>query len=339
MLRFLDDESILSSAVDLIAEGERADLAIAYWGDGAIKLLEIDHSKPVRIICDLMGGGSNPKEIGKLLEKDNVRVKHLSDFHAKVFWTPTSVIVGSANASTNGLGNTRTFGTIEAALQTDDGTVLDDVQEWFKRLWRRADTVTDALISQATATWDPFTSRDTVLGLLRSKGSRFQQHVSLVYIDEPAEQPALEKFRSVAENYYTPAQLSRYEDGDGPFFQAGRSTDEVEKDCKPGDYIINCAYKDTPVSRIRVPGAIKISDDDCIVLVDDGLRNLGRLRFPKEERTLLYRAVQSYMKRFRTTEDEFKRAKEDFACFIEQMPGELLFLINEDVTHSAPVST
>lgn len=241
-----------------------------------------------------------------------------------MYWTPHSVIVGSANASANGLGDAGDLGTIEAAFQTNDAAMLAEVQNWFKAQWRQADLVNDAAIRQATEVWDPFGSHDTVLNVLRSNPSRFQKRVSLVYIDEPADPPAIREFEKIAKSHYTPAQLEGYDDGDGPFYQAGVSQSEFEKYCKPGDYIINCAHKNSSVSRVREPGTIEISDTDCIVLLDDDVKSLGKLRFPKEERALLSQAVQVYLKKFRKTEREFKMAKDEFACYIEDIPDEVL---------------
>jgi hypothetical protein len=58
---------------------------------------------PVRILCDACSGACNPDELAKLLEgRFDLRTRN--GLHAKVVITSVSVIIGSANASANRLG-------------------------------------------------------------------------------------------------------------------------------------------------------------------------------------------------------------------------------------------
>ncbi len=82
-------------------------LAVAFWGRGAMKALGIECPKsPQRnyqIICNLTTGGTNPAEI-ELLRGKGYDVRHSPRLHAKVFRFADSAVIGSANASANGLG-------------------------------------------------------------------------------------------------------------------------------------------------------------------------------------------------------------------------------------------
>ncbi|MCW2276581.1 hypothetical protein GJ654_20615 [Rhodoblastus acidophilus] len=77
-------------------------VAVAFWGDGAIKSLGIEHPENYEIICNLTMGGTNPKEIKRLIEQ-GYSVRHSPRLHAKVFRFDNAAVVGSANASANGL--------------------------------------------------------------------------------------------------------------------------------------------------------------------------------------------------------------------------------------------
>jgi hypothetical protein len=101
---FLADNQILKELSGVLKISDGADLAIAYWGANATKTLGIDIIKgPVRILCDAYSGACNPDELSKLLQLD-VDLRTRNGLHAKIVITSTSLIVGSANASANGLG-------------------------------------------------------------------------------------------------------------------------------------------------------------------------------------------------------------------------------------------
>ena len=75
-------------------------IAIAYWGNKALKLLKLDaNDKNISILCCLRGGKSDPDVIKRF--KSGAR--QCDSLHAKVIWTPDEAIVGSANASSNGM--------------------------------------------------------------------------------------------------------------------------------------------------------------------------------------------------------------------------------------------
>jgi hypothetical protein len=94
----------------------------------------------VNIICCLQGGKSDPD----VIEKFGKRAHHNDRLHAKVIWTPTAAIVGSANASSNGLPEeeSRATGLIEAGIYVDDKRNLHAIEIWFDSQFRNAKRVT-----------------------------------------------------------------------------------------------------------------------------------------------------------------------------------------------------
>ena len=95
---------------NLLSTCSRARLAVAYWGSGAVARLGLDavdtRTVDIEITCDLRSGACNPKEIDKLIKlfgPDRVRTR--DGLHAKAWITDAGCVLGSSNASANGLGH------------------------------------------------------------------------------------------------------------------------------------------------------------------------------------------------------------------------------------------
>ena len=114
--------------------------AVAYWGRGAAERTGLtEHHRPdnVRIICDLLSGACNPAEIETLLQL-GLRVRTLDRLHAKVWIGEDHVVVGSANASQNGLlgeGEQAANANVEAAVLSHDLDLARDLMAWFEAQW------------------------------------------------------------------------------------------------------------------------------------------------------------------------------------------------------------
>jgi hypothetical protein len=105
----------------LLESSSQIRAAVAYWGADAMEQLGIEGlaGRDVIIICDLMSGACNPDEIERLQKYlGRQRVLMRDNLHAKVWLTEKGAIVGSSNASANGLGFERAElrGSIEANL-------------------------------------------------------------------------------------------------------------------------------------------------------------------------------------------------------------------------------
>ena len=107
-MKFLEGAALTRKIQSMFGSSNRADIAIAYWGSDALKLLKLKPGRmKIRLVCCLKGGKSDPDIIAKFKK----RAKQHDKLHAKVIWTPHAAIVGSANASSNGLPQDETIAT------------------------------------------------------------------------------------------------------------------------------------------------------------------------------------------------------------------------------------
>lgn len=106
MCEFLQGDD-LSQKIREVVAGQDAHCAVAFWGcDAVTELFGTDQlQRPdVQVICDLSLGGTNPDTLRALGAPDNPNVRYRDGLHAKVFLSARGAIVGSANASNNGIG-------------------------------------------------------------------------------------------------------------------------------------------------------------------------------------------------------------------------------------------
>jgi hypothetical protein len=146
----------MPSAVNKLVNGSsEVRLAIAFWGDGAVKKLGIQDAEQVTIICNIRSGSCNPAEIERLSELTQITVFTHDDLHAKVYLTPHGAVVGSSNASANGLAEEgpTAEGLREANLQTDDRGIIDLLGKWFTERLNESEPATPELIEEASELW------------------------------------------------------------------------------------------------------------------------------------------------------------------------------------------
>lgn len=154
MARFVDHKK-LGPEIRNVLQGDCVRCAVAFWGDGAAASLFVGPPPAgARIICDIAMGGTNPRELKELGARRNPGLKHLPGLHAKVYLSGSGLVVGSANASNNGIGF------LDAAVLTEAGTyhhpdetAWEQASTWFDRLWKCAKPVEDAALETAAAAW------------------------------------------------------------------------------------------------------------------------------------------------------------------------------------------
>lgn len=141
---FLGPDQYSAAVARMVAEESSLDVAVAFWGKGAEMKVHPDKSKPIRIICNLQSGGTNPWVIARFLKRaelnSNIQIRQCDLLHAKVLVGRSQAIIGSANISANGLGldGAETGRWIEAGVHT---TAIDEVEgarAWFDQLWSSA---------------------------------------------------------------------------------------------------------------------------------------------------------------------------------------------------------
>lgn len=160
-MKFLTEHHTSAAIKDILADADSIRIAVAFWGEGALKMLGgmTGTTGNVKVLCNLDTGACNPTEVERLLSVAEVR-SH-PKLHAKVYWTPKAMVLGSSNASTNGLwgeaGETR--GWREANLLITDSAQLAATEDWFDQLWDEGYDVTKAHIEAAKPLWATGASR------------------------------------------------------------------------------------------------------------------------------------------------------------------------------------
>ncbi len=137
---FFNGRNGLDWVKDQLKKTTDATLAVAFWGDGAIGELGLDNRSksagPVSIICNLKMGGTNPDEIASLMKISGVKVQQCDRLHGKVYLFENEAMVGSSNASANGLSfqGRDALGWDEANIMVDDPAQISSIRDWIANL-------------------------------------------------------------------------------------------------------------------------------------------------------------------------------------------------------------
>ena len=215
-MRFLAGADIQKKVRTIGSRDGEVLAAVAYWGKGAAKRTGLaKHRRPadVRIICDLMSGACNPNEVDDL-KKLGFRVKTLNHLHAKVWIGGDNIIVGSANASQNGLlgeGERAADANVEAAVLLHDPTLARAIRAWFEEQWCASDEIKDRHLDEARRIWKRrqrsggrgFTSPLTEEMTNPDSRDQFSGLRLLAYLNEGASREADNYFSKNAGKHYT----------------------------------------------------------------------------------------------------------------------------------------
>ncbi|MGL4092153.1 phospholipase D family protein [Hyphomicrobiales bacterium] len=208
----------------LLADAETAKFAVAFWGKGASAKLGISESaKPLKIICNLQSGACNPTEIRELLKlAPSVEVRTNPRLHAKVYWTPTGVVVGSSNASANGLaveGNELSSWS-EANVYTSDHAMLSQSSEWFDKQFDQSQSISDADLLQAEEVWNRrqynrplvFSKNASLIQLVRDNiDHSIWKTVKVTCWQDDISEDAASRLSAIAANHPSADELLAYE--------------------------------------------------------------------------------------------------------------------------------
>jgi hypothetical protein len=155
MTRFVyRPDDLARCAQEIVSESRKPLVAVAFWGTGIIEHLGLSLEKAsngstfdeVRIILNLAAGGTNGFVVDQLrkatkeFDKKGVKLslRQSGRLHAKVWIGDKRALVCSANASAYGLA----FGAVsercwnEAGLVVDDVKTVEEIREWFDKMWR-----------------------------------------------------------------------------------------------------------------------------------------------------------------------------------------------------------
>lgn len=131
-------------------------IAVAFWGAQAIELLGLSAApKDTRILLDLSAGATNPSEVRRLMALFPGGVLASHRLHAKAWIGANDMIVGSANASANGLGaeGSESLHWKELGARVSDPKVLAEATAWFDRLWADGSQIKSSDLAEAEAAW------------------------------------------------------------------------------------------------------------------------------------------------------------------------------------------
>lgn len=191
---FISSHEYLGQLTALINASDRLDIAVAFWGEASVSLLQAAGDKPVRIICNLASGGTNPRPIKRLLEQ-GINLRQLDDLHAKVVLGTDKALVGSANFSTNGLQleDSEAGGWSEAGLLTSSATDLRAIGQWFDAEWDRARPVEAADLERSLIAWEirranrPELRRARTITDLKPAEVKDRQFYVIIWSEKPSE--------------------------------------------------------------------------------------------------------------------------------------------------------
>ncbi|MCC5967822.1 MAG: phospholipase D family protein [Rhodobacteraceae bacterium] len=169
MCEFLAGDD-LSRKIKEVVRRANARCAVAFWGRDAVRELfgtEYLERDDVWILCDITMGGTNPETLRKIVESRAENHGHVPGLHAKIYHSDGGMVVGSANASGNGIGFRG-----KPPKQIESGTYHERnsgsweyAQNWFDALWNDAGDLDEAAIRIAERTWGE--NKNSRLGLNR----------------------------------------------------------------------------------------------------------------------------------------------------------------------------
>jgi hypothetical protein len=139
-----DNKETLKKAHELFRKSTKLRCAVAFWGNGSENLFVNANTNNIKIICYLTSGGTNPSAIEDMMKGSaNKTLRMFETLHAKVYWSEHGAIIGSANASVNGLGfeNAELEGWKEASLFVDDPCLLNEIEVWFNEIWKQSSLI------------------------------------------------------------------------------------------------------------------------------------------------------------------------------------------------------
>lgn len=304
--RFLADESANAIKEISYANGPKK-FAVAFWGKRAAENLGITQKNGADyyILCDLFSGACNPSEIRKLL-KLGCHVRTIDGLHSKIYANEVSVLIGSSNASSNGLASsgTQSSGNIEANALIRDKAFVRSALAWFDQQWAlpSACEVTNELVTEATPIWERNSKvrRQTAKGLLAHVQkqphtvSKIRARV-LFFDSDPTSKEANVTFEREGQPQYSDDELRLIGDA-FPFYE-----DTTGWEIEPGEVLIEFQTNRSRsatfcgIWRVRKDPFLEFSPKRRLVLLDR-LSDLGGLRISTRDSRHMQKAINRHLK-------------------------------------------
>jgi len=133
-------ESPFDKAIREIADSDSVWLVCPYISPDYLRsiLANTDEWKVITDVEAWVGtfGGSSRREIQKLVESNQDRIRNIRDIHAKVVISEDSAILGSANLTEKGVTGRREMG-----VQFEEDDLIEELQNWFLSLWSKSSPI------------------------------------------------------------------------------------------------------------------------------------------------------------------------------------------------------
>lgn len=199
----------LADAIRYVLAGSNVRCAVAFWGNGAESFLSQATGNKPRIICDVTLGGTSPTALRALGAPENDRLRCVAGLHAKIYISDQGAIVGSANASHNGVGLDRSPILIEGGvLLAPDNNAFGHVGSWFETQWKASKKVDTRALDLATKRFRPGRAHgrrpvrtDSLLDLIAVDPDRFSD-ISIVIVESPTIQADRDQVRAAVKAAY-----------------------------------------------------------------------------------------------------------------------------------------
>jgi len=257
----------------LTRDARRVLIAAPFWGHGAIQSLGINQLQNVLAICNLRTNACNPHVIAELMCLKGVSVRTHPRLHMKVYASEHFAIVGSSNASANGLAieGAALGGWIEANVLSDNEHLVQEALCLFDDLWNnQTEDITDDVLEDAKIAWANRPSPDaalkapTLLEACRENPNIFDSVFVLAYADDLTKRAEIvlsEEKRSGSENILA--------------YQVREKS--VREKLTLGSWLIglNCRVENRPfVSECSQFNGqrLKVSGEDDLILVEPAKR-------------------------------------------------------------------
>lgn len=290
-MEFLSEKPAFAAVKSAIAKADRVRLAVAFWGQGVGEELGLGREGlEVEVVCNLDSGACNPDEIGWLMSHgDRVKVRSNPRLHGKVYWTPSAVMIGSSNASSNGLvieGGPST-GWSEANVLTVDPAMIAAASLWIDE--QGADPgayeITPSQLALAKALWAERRGN-------APSGLPLKQHLLAAYRAAPDHEVWRKVKVVVWSSDLSPAGQQEFLDA-GYEFGESSAYERMHEDLSGGDLLIDIrlmgkrasffGYYSVPSPKIESAALTIVQRRKCLAVPGFGHLTLG----PEEEEQIL----------------------------------------------------
>lgn len=176
-MEILDGEQTRRELKEAVGDSKKRKVrfAVAFWGKGIIDELSIDPSN-TEIVCNLSMGGTNPDVIIELLDQGAV-VRHSNQLHSKLYLTDSIAVIGSSNASANGLSmeGKECSGWLETNIVFSAEKfreLYEDAETHFESIWTAAtplDELDDPALVKASEAWKKKRHSNPFIGVEEDK--------------------------------------------------------------------------------------------------------------------------------------------------------------------------